>query len=211
MSIRCLCFDFNGTLVDSFSLVFRHYTDLAPKYGCHVPGPEDRERLRGLHAKEVLAQLKVPYRRIPQIVLHMREAVHNELLDVAPVPGIPDAIGGLADAGYRLCVLSSSSEDYIRTYLARHGIKGIDFVGTSNLLLGKAKALGKIARSEAISLRELLYVGDELRDLEAAKKAGCLFAGVAWGYTSVETLEAKGVDLICRSPANLINGIAKLV
>ncbi len=204
-SVRCLCFDFNGTLVDSFSLVLGHYTRIAPEYGCRVPNPEERERLRGLHAKEVLDQLGVPYRHIPRMVLRMREAVHADLMDLAPVPGIRDVIKRLGGAGFRLGILSSSSKEYIRAYLTRHGIGGIDFVSTSNVLLGKSKALGKIARSEGISLREMLYIGDELRDLDAAKKAGCLFAAAAWGYTTAEALERDGVDLICRSPIDLID------
>lgn len=209
--VRCVCFDFNGTLVDSFSLMLRHYTRLAPKYGCRVPAPEDREHLRGLHAKEVLAQLGVPYRHIPQMALRMREAVHSELMDLEPVPGIREAVRELANAGYRLGVLTSSNRDYLLSYLQKHGIGGIDFVSTSNVLFGKAIALGKVVRRQGISPRELLYVGDELRDLDVARKVGCLFAAVTWGYTAAKTLEVEGVDMLCRSPADLIDGISKIV
>jgi phosphoglycolate phosphatase len=206
-SLRCLCFDFDGTLVDSFSLVLHHYARIAPEFGCRVPDPQDHGRLRGLHAKDVLAHLGVPVRRIPRMVLQLRAAVRADLMELAPVPGIPEAVAGLAGAGYRLGIISSNAEESIRAYLKRHRMRGIDFVATSNVLLGKAKVLGKVARSKGIPPGELLYVADELRDLEAARKAGCRFAAVAWGYTDPRTLERAGAELVFRSPAELVEGV----
>lgn len=208
--IRCVLLDFDGTLVDSFSLVLRHYARIGPQYGCRVPSAEDGERLRGLHAREVLAELDVPYRRIPQIVMQLREAVRSELLELAPVPGIREMIRALAGAGYELGIVSSNGKENIRAYLSRHRIADIGLIGTSNLLLGKSKVLVKIARSHGFSLPELLYVGDELRDFDAARSAGCRFAAVAWGYTNVKALKDKGAELICRSPADLLAGVLKL-
>lgn len=33
----------------------------------------------------------------------------------------------------------------------------------------------------------MLYIGDEVRDIEACKKAGVNIAWVSWGYDTVET------------------------
>jgi phosphoglycolate phosphatase len=35
-----------------------------------------------------------------------------------------------------------------------------------------------------------LCIGDEIRDLEAAAKAGIPFGAVAWGFTQIEALQA---------------------
>jgi phosphoglycolate phosphatase len=46
-------------------------------------------------------------------------------------------------------------------------------------------------------------VGDEIRDHDAARLAGCAFAAVAWGYTSAEALLATGPALMLSDPGVL--------
>ncbi|PND66141.1 HAD hydrolase-like protein, partial [Escherichia coli] len=55
-------------------------------------------------------------------------------------------------------------------------------------LFGKARHLRAVARAEGVDPAAMLAVGDEIRDAEAAVRAGCAFAAVAWGYNSPEAL-----------------------
>ena len=55
-------------------------------------------------------------------------------------------------------------------------------------LFGKATAIRKLLRREDVEPREFLYVGDEVRNVEAARKAGVDVAAVAWGYNAAELL-----------------------
>jgi hypothetical protein len=72
-------------------------------------------------------------------------------------------------------------------------------------LFGKAGALRRQARGRAFDPGRLVYVGDELRDLEAARDARVRFAAVAWGYTPLERLAAAGPDFQCRHPRDLLS------
>jgi phosphoglycolate phosphatase len=73
----------------------------------------------------------------------------------------------------RLGVLSSNREDNIRRCLRANGTEGhFAFAVGYPRLFGKAKALRRILRAERVGGPDVLYVGDEVRDVEAAERAG---------------------------------------
>jgi phosphoglycolate phosphatase len=47
-----------------------------------------------------------------------------------------------------------------------------------------------VLRRSGVSAREAIAIGDELRDAQAARRAGIAFGAVAWGYTSIAALQA---------------------
>jgi phosphoglycolate phosphatase len=58
-----------------------------------------------------------------------------------------------------------------------------------------------MARKFQIDRNQMLYVGDELRDVQACKKIGVKIAAVTWGFDSAPLLAASKPDLLCHSPA----------
>jgi phosphoglycolate phosphatase len=72
-------------------------------------------------------------------------------------------------------------------------------------LFGKGKALKRILRAERLTRSELLYIGDELRDVEAAKKAGVRVAAVTWGFQKTELLRTGTPDYLVSDPNELVN------
>ncbi|WP_049127005.1 HAD hydrolase-like protein, partial [Burkholderia cenocepacia] len=57
-------------------------------------------------------------------------------------------------------------------------------------LFGKARRLRALVREAGVRADEVLYVGDEIRDADAARRARIAFQGVAWGYTAPDALQA---------------------
>jgi phosphoglycolate phosphatase len=51
---------------------------------------------------------------------------------------------------------------------------------------------------------ECVYVGDETRDVEAARKAGMRSAAVTWGFNSRELLEKSRPDFLIDRPGELL-------
>jgi phosphoglycolate phosphatase len=76
-------------------------------------------------------------------------------------------------------------------------------------LFGKGKALRRIVRAERLDSSEVLYVGDEVRDIEAARKARVASAAVTWGLNTEAILRAGGPDLVAADPLILHQLIAK--
>lgn len=202
-----ILFDFDGTLVNSLEAAFSAFERVGPEFGCESISRVQMERLRGLHALQVVKSLGVPLYRLPQLATRMRSEMRADLMETAPIEGMAETLDTLLRRGHRLGVLSSNARSSVRDYVRRHRLPGLDAVVGGTGLFGKAGALRRQARSRGIDPRELLYVGDELRDLEAARDAGVRFAAVAWGYTPLACLAAAAPDFQCRHPADLL-GIA---
>ncbi|RYD47438.1 MAG: carotenoid oxygenase, partial [Verrucomicrobiaceae bacterium] len=79
-----------------------------------------------------------------------------------------------------------------------------DFISSTSRLTGKSAHLRAIRKTFSLHAEEMLYVGDEIRDIKASKKAGIDMAAVTWGFNSSESLTAE-------SPAHLINSPAELL
>ncbi len=200
----CFCFDFDGTLVNSVDAVFHAFQQVGPEFGC---APLTRERLgqlRGLHVREVIRALGVPFRRVPRLASRMRSAMREELLETSPIEGIAEVLGELSRRGGRLGVLSSNAESSVREYCERHGLRGFDFIVGGTGLFGKSTALRVLLRRQGIPPNNLVYVGDELRDLDAARAARVKFAAVGWGYTPLDRLAVAKPDYLIEHPGDLL-------
>lgn len=199
-----ICFDFDGTLVNSMEVAFDAFVRVGPEFGCKPFTREQLFQLRGLHAREVIREIGVPLYRVPQLARRIRRLMREGLMETPPVEGIREVLDGLSRGGYRLILLSSNAEDSVRDYLARHALPGFEQVIGNVGVFGKAKALRALTRRERIPPERLLYVGDEIRDIEAARRAGVRSAGVGWGYNTPDPLAATGPDMLCIHPQDLL-------
>ena len=55
--------------------------------------------------------------------------------------------------------------------------------------MSKAKKIKKVLRKHDIKPSEMLYIGDEVRDIEACHKVGVDVIAVKWGYNTPAALE----------------------
>ena len=61
------------------------------------------------------------------------------------------------------------------------------------------------ARRVGVSAEHCVYVGDDLRDVQAGRAAGMMTVAVHWGYLGEgETIEAWGADHLVQTPADLL-------
>ena len=63
-------------------------------------------------------------------------------------------------------------------------------------MFGKAKKFVKVMRMAGISPAQTIAIGDEVRDAEAASKAGIAFGAVSWGYASTDALRGTRPALV---------------
>jgi phosphoglycolate phosphatase len=70
-------------------------------------------------------------------------------------------------------------------------------------LFGKRGKLLRMSRLAGVPPRQTLVIGDEIRDLEAAKKAKMAFGAVSWGLTQGDALAARGADMVFRQMSDI--------
>ncbi|QHW32873.1 HAD hydrolase-like protein [Paenibacillus rhizovicinus] len=202
-------FDFDGTIVQSKMLAVRLFNELSAKYGGRQIEDEEISRLSDLSIPDRLKALQVPLYKMPALVMEGKRRYREELSSLQPVSGIREAFVRLKENGHKLGILSSNTMDNIRGFLALHELAEFDVVHSATNMFGKDKAIRKMARSLDIGLDQLVYIGDELRDVQACRKIGVPIIAVTWGLDSAALLAEAGPDFLCHSAAELSGLIAK--
>lgn len=72
-------------------------------------------------------------------------------------------------------------------------------------ILGKSKILKKILKNSDLKKEEAIYIGDETRDVEAAKKAGIRSGVVSWGYSHPDKLISMKPDYVFKTFSDIID------
>ena len=79
----------------------------------------------------------------------------------------------------------------IRSTLGADNAALIQHYACGAALFGKPRKLRQVLRHLRVPPEQAIYIGDELRDADAARAAGIDFAAVAWGYAAPEALRAQ--------------------
>jgi phosphoglycolate phosphatase len=195
MRYSLVIFDLDGTLADSLPWFLRHVNSIAERFSFRRVAQEDIEVLRGLGSREILRHLEVPLWKLPGIARYMRRLKAEHLASIALFPGADAMLRALADVGLRLALVSSDSEANARRQLGEAAALFSDFdCGAS--IFGKAAKFRRILKRAALSTEQAIAIGDEVRDIEAARAAGIACGAVTWGYAAPEALRVFGPDLV---------------
>jgi phosphoglycolate phosphatase len=189
---RLAIFDFDGTLADSAGWVAGVFNDVARRYRFREIDAAEREALRSLPPREGLRALGIPAWKLPFIAAHMRRRVSREIDVISPFPWVGALLARLKAEGVVVAIVSSNSEANIIRVLGPEAAAVISHFGTGASMFGKAAKFRKLVRRSGFSPDQVISVGDEVRDIEAAREAGIASAAVTWGYATEDALIAAG-------------------
>ena len=199
---RLIGFDFNGTIADSMGFFHAGLGEVARAHGFREPGPDELDAMRSLGSREIIARFGIPLWKLPRIVADFRRLMAMHIDRIPVFEGMREALAGLHARGVTLALVTTNSEANVRAVLGDECCALFHHLDCGSALFGKAARLRRIARRSG--LRSLpLYVGDELRDAEAAREAGFAFAAVGWGYTHPAALESANPQHVLRHPREL--------
>jgi phosphoglycolate phosphatase len=184
MNYRLAIFDSDGTLADTLPRMRSVFNDLAEEHGFRRVEPHDYERFRDLHGSALLRELGLPLWKLPRVVSAMRRRMAEHTGTLSLFPGISDVLTRLAAGGVQLAIVSSNSRENVERVLGVDNACGVS-------MLGKASKLRQVLRRSAVPPSQAIYIGDEIRDAEAAAKAGIAFGAVTWGQHRKEILSAQ--------------------
>lgn len=110
---------------------------------------------------------------------------------------VPQMLQKLSDQGISLAIVTSNSVDNVTRILTNDLVQFIDYFECGTSLFSKQKRLKNILRKVSnVKTNEIIYIGDEIRDMDAASAVGISFGAVCWGYTHAEALMARAPTLI---------------
>ena len=134
--------------------------------------------------------------------------MRGRLDEVMVFPGLPEVFKKLQANGYKLHILSSNSTENVRTYISQQGLTdNFESINGGVGLFGKKRAIRKLCKIYDTPLERVWYVGDEVRDVVAAKKAGVKVVAVGWGFNHQKALTQAGPDILVMTPTELVKAI----
>lgn len=207
---KLIVFDFDGTLADTLETLVRITNRLAPEFG--YPPIDDRQLadLQHLSSWEIIKLSRVSLWKIPFLLRRVKQEFQREVANVKLFPGIIEVLATLRAQGYRLGIVSSNSESNIRFLLRQYHIEHLFEFVTAAHTFGKGGAIAKILRQYNIPKSDAIYVGDEIRDIQAARSIGIKIVAVGWGFNHPTALMSKQPDLFITKPKALLIALGRL-
>lgn len=189
MKYRALVFDFDGTIADTLGETRKIFNAIAPDYGIRTVDEHEVPKLRHLSLKEILKELNIPKRRVLPLITRGTRMMKKNIDRLQLIPGMKEALLELRNHSDNLGILTSNTAVNVEIFLKNHELWDLfDFVSSTSKLTGKSTHLKAIRKTFSLNHDEMLYVGDELRDVKAAQKASIPHAAVSWGFNSRESL-----------------------
>lgn len=203
MKKTSIVFDFDGTLADSITIGFRLANTIIEKLGVIQLTEEEFTELRNKPYYEIIKKYNIPLWQVPKLLLKLRNKMAENIDQVHPYEGIPELLRSLSENGYNLFILTSNDAKLVQTFLDNHAITVFQNIYSEKNIFGKARAITRFLKKEKLSKDEILYVGDEVRDIEACKKAGVEIVSVTYGFNGESILREHNPDYIVHTPSEL--------
>jgi phosphoglycolate phosphatase len=207
MPYALVIFDLDGTLADSLPWFRRNVNDVADKFGFRRIAEEDVDGLRRAGTREILERLNVPHWKLPMIASHLRRLKAQHLHDIPLFPGTAEVLRTLKDAGLSLALVSSDTERNARRQLGTANAGLISEFACGASLFGKAAKFRRVLKRTRILPERAIAIGDEVRDIDAARAAGIACGAVTWGYAATETLRAHRPDLVFEHMEDIVRSL----
>lgn len=200
-----LLFDFDGTLVDSYNCVLEKTKLLYGDLYFKDLNDADIEGLRDLSSREIIKFLKIPLYKIPKLIHEMRKHLHHEIQNLESFPGMYKVIEHLYNHHSKLGILTSNSADNVSKWLEINEMRQFfNFIHTESNYFTKRYVLKKMISYYKIDKSRAYYIGDETRDIDAARKNNVKSVAVTWGYNSEKALLKTQPSVIAKTPEDLL-------
>lgn len=197
--------------MDSRALLVKLYNEMAVQYQFRRIRDQDLALLRSLSISERVDRLGVPVLQIPKLIMAGRQLYQEHIRTLHVVPGMKEVIAGISAQGRRSSILSSNSEVNIRLFLKNNKLEGaFKEIISAKHIFGKHNSIRKVMKQWGTSPSRMVYVGDELRDIEACRKLGVPIVAVTWGYDSPRLLLSGKPDYLVNSPGELLKTLLAL-
>lgn len=206
--IRLVIFDFDGTLSDSGDWFLSVVDHLSERFKFRSVDPGEVETLRHKSSREVIEHLRIPRWKLPRIARYVRKLVAEHATQFELFPGTPDLLEQLAATGVKIALVTSNAENNARIILGPENAGRIELFVCGSSLFGKAPKFRRVLKKMKVSPHEALAVGDETRDIDAAREVGMRCGSVLWGYASETVLSDLKPDALFRTPQDIIDYVA---
>ncbi|AUS86123.1 MULTISPECIES: HAD-IA family hydrolase [Lysinibacillus] len=202
--MKHIIFDFDGTLADSTAVFASAWNTLAQKYKFKGIELKEIDTLKKLSISERSKLFDFPMYKLPMILPQFYKLYRQSLNDVHLFEGMKELLIEIDKRGYKILIISSNSKENILEFLKMNGIHCVADVLCSNRIFGKDKVMKKFLKEANVDSSNVVYIGDEQRDIVACKKAGIPIIWVEWGYDAKEVVQNDEPEYSVSTPQEIL-------
>lgn len=181
-------FDFDGTLADTYPWMLNIADRLASDYNYDPITPQQWDELREMGVMNVIRKYKFPLWHLPEIAHEIQTRMKNDIHKISLFDDMRTVLKELFQNDVKLALVSSNSCENIQKVLGQEVLTYFSFFECGVSMFSKQSKFKKVLKDSGVSAPKTICIGDEIRDIQAARKANIPFGAVAWGYTSIEKL-----------------------
>lgn len=198
-------FDFDGTLADTASIFKIIYADIADKNNWKYPTEEEFENLRKGTIRDARKWAGIPFWKLPFLIHDVKKVMRRDADKVVLFPEVVELIRDLHKDGFAIYILSRNLPETIKAVLKRYGVDGkVQIIRRKKRYLdSKSIPLILLLRRNKYDRKYVWMIGDEVRDILSAKRAGVHSVAVTWGLQDVSILKKY-------RPTYLVKNVAEL-
>lgn len=194
--VKEIIFDFDGTVADSFGAMMEIFEEHKEEFGFENFGEEELKIYKEQGVAELIKKRNISVWKILKILRVGKRLMNQKIKSVKPFEGMKEMLMELKKRGFVLGIISTNSEENICEFLKKNKIDLFDYVVGKGSLFGKTKVIKNILKNRKLNKNQVLYVGDEVRDIEACKKIGIKIAAVTWGFSDEKLLAKNKPDFL---------------
>lgn len=197
-----LIFDFDGTLADSIDELVFAANSVITKFN---QPPLTVSEIHTLGLRGIIKQRNLNKIQLALGLLYYRKRLASKVDTLNTFPNLIDTLKKLSHK-HTLAVLTSNSRENVMAFLKHHKLLSeFSIIESEFNLFGKDRKLNKMVKAYKLSRSETFYIGDETRDIIAAKRARVIPIAVAWGFEDKKLLKKASPQKIILKPSSLLS------
>ncbi|MGD1918366.1 MAG: HAD-IA family hydrolase [Pleurocapsa sp.] len=208
MTAKVVLFDFDGTIADTYNAIAKITNQLSSEFGYKALNEEELLLLKNLSSREIVKLSEISIFKIPFLVRRVRSELSKEIADLSPIKGMTSILFELKNRGYTLGIVTSNNKENVEIFLRKNKLDSLfSYVYSSTSIFGKHRVINQAIRNNSLRKADVIYVGDETRDIRSSRKSNIGVVAVSWGFNSAEILQEYHPDYLADTPQELLQAI----
>jgi len=207
--IKHVCFDLDGTLIDSRDTILESTKSALDKLNIGYNIPIDVfTNMIGKHFVDIFDTLKIDVKDF-ELFISIYKALYFDFIDLSVLyPGVEETLNYLTRKQIKVSLLTTKVQEQAEKIINHFNLRSsFDFLmGRRNGMAHKPspEPLLHICKELKVEPAETIIVGDTELDIQSGKSAGSKTCGVLFGYRTKIQLEKEKPDFLISSLYELI-------